>query len=93
MDLDAGLVDALMVLVEPGTRGDPESPLCWTTKSTRHLADVLTAQGHQVSHVRVAEILHAAGFSLQGNKKTIEGTQHRIVMLNSDTSTSLRPHG
>jgi Rhodopirellula transposase DDE domain len=76
VDLDAGLVDALMALVEPGTRGDPESPLCWTTKSTRHLADALTVQGHQVSHVRVAEILHSAGFSLQGNKKTIEGTQH-----------------
>jgi Rhodopirellula transposase DDE domain len=76
-ETDPGLLGALDALVEPDNRGDPMSPLRWTTKSTRNLADALTAAGHPVSHVRVGELLHASGYSLQGNLKTVEGTQHR----------------
>ena len=76
VDRDPGLVQALEALVNPETRGDPESPLRWTTKSTRQLANVLTEAGHPVSHVRVAEILHSLHYSLQGNAKTTEGAQH-----------------
>ena len=71
--LDPGLIEALEALVDPDSRGDPESPLRWTTKSTRQLADALTAAGHAVSHVRVAEILRSLKYSLQGNAKTGEG--------------------
>ena len=75
-ETDPGLLTALESLVDPGTRGDPGSSLRWTTKSTRHLAEALTAAGHRLSHVRVAELLHALGYSLQGNAKAIEGRQH-----------------
>jgi hypothetical protein len=75
-DLDPGLVPALRALVEPDERGDPMSPLRWTTKSTRALAGELTAQGHKVSADTVGGLLRAEGFSLQGNAKTIEGTRH-----------------
>jgi hypothetical protein len=74
--LDAGLVPALLALVEPDERGDPESPLRWTTRSLRHLAAELTRQGHAVSAPTVGRLLRAAGFSLQGNAKTLEGEQH-----------------
>jgi hypothetical protein len=70
------LLQALDGLIEPGTRGDPESPLRWTTKSTRNLAQELTAAGHAISHSVVAKILRSIGFSLQGNRKTLEGEQH-----------------
>jgi hypothetical protein len=70
------LLDALDALIEPETRGDPESAVRWTTKSTRNLADALTEMGHQVSHSVVAKILRAQGYSLQGTRKTLEGTQH-----------------
>jgi hypothetical protein len=73
---DPELLDGLDSLIEPGTRGDPESPLRWTTKSTRNLARELTAMGHTVSHTAVAKILRSIGFSLQGNSKTLEGAQH-----------------
>ena len=73
---DPGLVPALEELVDPETRGDPQSPLRWTTKSTSHLADELTTAGHQVSSVTVGRLLKAAGYSLQGNAKTVEGSQH-----------------
>ncbi len=73
---DPGLVAALEALVDPVTRGDPMSPLRWTTKSTRHLADALIASGHPISHMRVADLLHALGYSLQGNAKAVEGHQH-----------------
>jgi hypothetical protein len=69
-ETDPGLLAALDVLVEPDNRGDPMSPLRWTTKSTRNLADALTADGHPVSHMRVGELLHASGYSLQGNLKS-----------------------
>jgi Rhodopirellula transposase DDE domain len=75
-DLDPGLVPALLALVEPDERGDPASPLRWTTKSTRKLAVQLTRQGHTVSADTVGDLLRAEGFSLQGNAKTIEGRQH-----------------
>jgi hypothetical protein len=75
-ETDPGLLAALDALVEPDNRGDPMSPLRWTTKSTRNLADALTADGHPVSHVRVGELLHELGYSLQGNVKTVEGKQH-----------------
>src|SRR5215470_2118971 len=75
-DLDPGLRPALLALVEPDMRGDPESPLRWTTKSLRVLAAELTAQGHPVSPDTVAGLLHEMGFSLQGNAKALEGSQH-----------------
>ena len=71
-----GLKDALESLIEPGTRGDPESPLRWTTKSTRRLATELTAMGHAISHTVVGQLLHASGYSLQSTRKTLEGAQH-----------------
>jgi hypothetical protein len=58
------------------TRGDPQSPLLWTSKSTRHLADELCQQGHRVSHATVARLLDGLGYNLQANRKTKEGTQH-----------------
>ena len=70
---DPGLKDALLALVDPESRGDPESPLRWTTKSTRHLAAALTAAGHPVSAPTVAALLKEESFSLQGNVKTLEG--------------------
>jgi hypothetical protein len=74
--LDPDLVPALEALIDPTTRGDPESPLRWTCKSTRKLAEELTAQGHGVGPTKVAEILDTLKYSLQGNRKTREGTQH-----------------
>ena len=73
---DPGLSPALEGLVAPETRGDPESALRWTTKSTSHLAGELTRAGHEVSSVTVGRLLKAAGYSLQGNAKTVEGRQH-----------------
>ncbi len=75
-ETDAGLVTELRALVDPETRGDPMSPLVWTTKSTRNLAGALTEAGHPVSDRTVARMLRAMGFSLQGNAKVIEGRQH-----------------
>ena len=75
-EADPGLLPALLGLVEPTRRGDPTSPLCWTTLSVRRLAGELTAAGHTVSQETVAKLLRAQGFSLQGNAKTIEGGQH-----------------
>jgi hypothetical protein len=66
----------LETLIDPVTRGDPMSPLRWTCKSTRQLARTLAAQGHPVSHTRVAQLLDTLGYSLQSNAKAIEGRQH-----------------
>ena len=74
--VDPGLLDALLGLVEPDERGDPESPLRWTTKSTRTLAAELTRSGHPVSAWTVANLLHGAGFSLQANATQVEGARH-----------------
>jgi len=73
---DPDLVDALEALVEPTTRGDPQSPLRWTCLSTRRLAEALSDQGHPVSHQTVAALLEDLGYSLQANRKTREGEQH-----------------
>ena len=75
-EADPGLVEALEQLVDPVTRGDPESPLRWTCKSTTHLAAVLTKQGHSVSPRTVGRLLNADGYSLQSNRKTKEGADH-----------------
>jgi hypothetical protein len=75
-ETDPQLTAALLELVEPGSRGDPDSPLRWTTRSTRNLAEQLTRQGHPVSADTVARLLKAESFSLQANAKTIEGRQH-----------------
>src|SRR5271169_1044991 len=73
---DPTLIKDLEALVEPATRGDPQSPLRWTSKSTRKLADELNARGHKVSHVSVADLLHDLDYSLQANRKTHEGQGH-----------------
>lgn len=73
---DPGLVEALLALVEPTERGDPETPLRWTCKSLRRLAAELRAQGHSISHTVVGELLRDLNFSLQGNRKTKEGEDH-----------------
>lgn len=73
---DPRLLQALKRLVEPMTRGDPMSPLRWTCKSTTQLAQALTHQGHPVSPRTVGRLLRADGYSLQGNRKTQEGTAH-----------------
>lgn len=71
-----GLVVELERLVDSSTRGDPMSPLRWTCKSTRSLAEELNRQGFTVSHTKVAELLRESGYSLQANRKTLEGKQH-----------------
>ena len=75
-ETDPGLVAALEALIEPVTRGDPESPLRWTCKSTRRLADELTRKRHPVGVNTVAALLRRAGYSLQANRKTREGARH-----------------
>jgi Rhodopirellula transposase DDE domain len=70
------LLSALEALVEPTTRGDPESSLRWTCRSTRQLALALAAQGYRISHQTVASLLDQLGYSLQGNQKTQEGSSH-----------------
>jgi transposase len=75
-ETDPGLVPALLALVEPEERGDPESPLRWTGKGVRALAAELRRQGHQVSADTVHKLLRKLGFSLQANAKVIEGAQH-----------------
>lgn len=74
--LDTELAASLEQLVDPVTRGDPESPLRWTCKSTTQLADELTRQGHPVSPSTVGRLLKVAGYSLQSNRKTKEGGDH-----------------
>ncbi|MGO8699956.1 MAG: ISAzo13 family transposase [Limisphaerales bacterium] len=73
---DPKLPDLLESLVEPLARGDPESPLRWTCKSTRTLADELRGRRHPISHEKVAQLLRQMNYSLQGNRKTEEGEDH-----------------
>ena len=73
---DVTLMSDLEKLIEPLTRGDPESPLRWTCKSLRKLADELVKGGHEVSHRLVGELLEELGYSLQANRKTQEGSAH-----------------
>ncbi len=75
-DHDPGLVTALELHLEPATRGDPERPLRWTSLSARRLADALSAEGHPVSERTVNRLLHSLGYSLQSNRKTVEGRRH-----------------
>jgi len=74
-------------LVEPTTRGDPQSPLRWTCKSTRQLAKALAKCGYTVSHPTVAELLHELGYSLQANVQTLEGASTRSATNSSVIST------
>jgi transposase len=76
VDKDPTLLADLERLVEPGSRGDPESPLRWTSKSTAKLAAALTAMGHPVGASLVRRLLHELGYSLQSNRKRLEGTSH-----------------
>ena len=73
---DPKLVDRLEAMIDEPARGDPESPLRWTCKSTRAIADDLTRRKHPVSHTKVAQILHDQGYSLQSHRKTEEGEDH-----------------
>ena len=76
MSLDPGLLGRLEELVDPLSRGDPQSPLRWTVKSTRVLASELTASGRSISHEKVAQLLRQMDFSLQSNRKIEEGADH-----------------
>ena len=76
IETDSGVMAALEKLVEPTTRGDPESPLRWTCKSQCTLADELSANGHSVSYPKVDYLLRDLGYSLQANRKILEGTGH-----------------
>jgi len=76
VDKDPALLEDLDRLVDPATRGDPESPLRWTCKSVRKLAEELQQEGHAVSYQTVAELLHEMDYSLQANQKTLEGSRH-----------------
>src|SRR6266849_6398439 len=91
---DPKLSEDLERLVEPVTRGDPESPLRWTSKSVRKLAKELQGMGHQVSHELVSELLHGLGYSLQALRKTREGGEHadrdgQFEHLNAQAAASL----
>jgi Rhodopirellula transposase DDE domain len=91
---DPTLLADLEALVEPTTRGDPESPLRWTCRSVRRLAQALQAQGHQVSRTLVAELLNAAGYSLQATRKTKEGDSHpdrdaQFARINTQVAAAL----
>ena len=90
VDADPTLLSDLNSLIEPTTRGDPESPLRWTCKSTRKLARELKNMGHNISHMRVADILHNQGYSLQSNQKVIEGGNNpdrngQFILINNKT--------
>ena len=75
-DSDPGLLPALLDLVADSTRGDPESPLQWTTKSMRHLADALSGQGHRCSPQTAWRLLRGQGYSMQAPAKVLEGARH-----------------
>ena len=76
IETDASLLDDLRGLIEPDTRGDPQSPLLWTSKSLSKLAGALCAMGHRIGRTLVGELLHKLGYSLQANRKTREGASH-----------------
>ena len=95
IEKDPTLVTDLDGLVEPVTRGDPESPLRWTCKSVRKLAEELRAMGHQVGPQKVSELLHDMDYSLQGTRKTREGSAHpdrneQFEHINAQARTFLR---
>ena len=76
VEKNPGLKETLEQLVEPLSRGDPESPLRWTCKSTRSLAEEMKKQNHSISHEKIAQLLRSMDYSLQGNRKTLEGNDH-----------------
>ena len=76
VEQDCELLELLDLLVEPTSRGDPMSPLRWTCKSTRRLANELSAMGHVVSHAKVGQLLSGLNYSLQGTRKRMEGASH-----------------
>jgi hypothetical protein len=76
IEQDSELLELLDLLVEPTSRGDPMSPLRWTCKSTRKLANELSLMGHTVSHTKVGQLLSGLNYSLQGTRKTMEGATH-----------------
>jgi hypothetical protein len=95
VDTDSTLLPDLDSLIEPTERGDPESPLRWTCKSTRKLASELRSMGHDVSHTRVAEALRNQGYSLQSNQKVIEGADHpdrnsQFIYINNKTKLFIK---
>jgi Rhodopirellula transposase DDE domain len=75
-ETDASLIDDLRCLVEPTTRGDPQSPLLWTCKSLRKLSHGLREMGHKIGRTVVGELLHKLDYSLQANRKTRDGSNH-----------------
>ena len=94
---DATLLSDLGALVEPTSRGDPQSPLLWTCKSVRRLAQELQGQGHHVGRTLVGELLDGMGYSLQGNRKTREGDSHpdrdaQFQHINAAVNTALAEH-
>lgn len=94
VDRDPAVREALERLVEPATRGDPQSPLRWTCKSLMQLARELGEQGHAISHVSVGLLLKDLGYSLQGNRKTLEGASHpdrnaQFEYINDKTQAAL----
>jgi transposase len=94
IDSDPTLPANLELLIEPVTRGDPQSPLRWTCKSLRTLADELGNMGHKISHTHVGKLLVQLGYSLQGNKKTLEGANHpdrnaQFEYINTQTTNRL----
>ena len=94
LEREPGLSEALDALIDPVTRGDPESPLRWTSKSAAKLAAALTELGHQVVDRTVLRLLKAKGYSLQANKKTREGAQHpdrdtQFAHINQTVSAAL----
>lgn len=74
IETETGVMDALEKLVDPTSRGNPESPLRWTCKSLRKLSDELKLEGYSVSYPKVGDLLHKLGYSLQANRKALEGT-------------------
>lgn len=92
---DKGLRVALENLIEPVTRGDPESPLRWTCKSLRQMESELRSQGYVVSHSSIGNLLKKLGYSLQGNRKTLEGSNHpdrnaQFEFINVRTKEAMR---
>jgi hypothetical protein len=90
---DPAWVRALEAVVAEDTRGDPQSPLRWTCKSTRVFAEALTARRHRVCHTTVGQLLREVGYSLQANRKTEEAATTRIAMPNFATSPPRSPGG
>ncbi|GAB6194133.1 ISAzo13 family transposase [Desulfocastanea catecholica] len=94
IETEPGVMSALEKLIEPTTRGDPESPLRWTCKSLRVLAGELSLSGYKVSYPKVGDLLRELGYSLQANRKMLEGTDHpdrntQFEFINDQTNQRL----